>query len=44
MATFGKSIDKLKSVVAQAIGDLPADDDCSCRRSLDGLKLPFDLP
>ena len=44
MATFGKSIDQLKSVMAELISELPADDDCSCRRSLDGLELPFPLP
>lgn len=44
MATFGASIDRLKSVMTEAISTLPTDDDCSCRRSLDGLKLPFELP
>jgi 5'-methylthioadenosine phosphorylase len=44
MATFGASIDKLKAVVATAIESLPLDDDCSCRRSLDGMALPFELP
>jgi 5'-methylthioadenosine phosphorylase len=44
LATFGASIDKLKAVVAAAIAGLPNDDDCSCRRSVDGLTLPFELP
>jgi 5'-methylthioadenosine phosphorylase len=44
MATFGKSIDQLRTVVAAAIAELPIDVDCSCRRSLDGLQLPFALP
>jgi 5'-methylthioadenosine phosphorylase len=43
LATFGASIDKLKAVVAATIEALPSDD-CSCRHSLDGLALPFDLP
>ncbi|MFI7588797.1 S-methyl-5'-thioadenosine phosphorylase [Spongisporangium articulatum] len=44
METFAKSIEALKAVVAQVISDLPADDECSCRHSLDGLELPFELP
>ena len=44
MVTFGKSIDRLRSVMAELIAGLPTDDDCSCRRSLDGLELPFPLP
>ena len=44
MATFEGSIDRLKSVMTEVISTLPTDDDCSCRRSLDGLKLPFELP
>jgi 5'-methylthioadenosine phosphorylase len=44
MVTFGKSIDQLRSVVTAVIAELPSDDDCACRRSLDGLELPFPLP
>jgi 5'-methylthioadenosine phosphorylase len=44
MVTFGKSIDRLRALMAEVIENLPADDDCSCRRSVDGLTLPFDLP
>jgi 5'-methylthioadenosine phosphorylase len=44
LATFAESIDKLKTVVTGVIKNLPTDDDCSCRRSLDGLELPFALP
>lgn len=44
LATFGASIGRLKAVVAAVIEGLPADDDCSCRHSLDGLELPFELP
>lgn len=44
LATFAAGIDRLKSVMAQVIAILPADDDCSCRHSLDGLALPFTLP
>jgi 5'-methylthioadenosine phosphorylase len=44
MATFGKSIDRLKAVVSEVIRTLPVDGDCSCQHSLDGLPLPFELP
>jgi 5'-methylthioadenosine phosphorylase len=44
LKTFAASIDRLKAVVAKAIETLPTDDDCTCRHSLDGLPLPFDLP
>jgi 5'-methylthioadenosine phosphorylase len=44
LATFGTSVERLKSVLADAVAQLPTDDDCSCRHALDGLPLPFDLP
>jgi 5'-methylthioadenosine phosphorylase len=44
MRTFAASIDKLKAVVAATVAALPSDDDCPCRRSLDGLTLPIELP
>lgn len=43
-AVFATSVDKLKRVVAATALALPTDDDCSCRRSLDGMALPFPLP
>ena len=44
MATFGKSIDRLRSLMGEVISKLPSDGDCSCQRSVDGLELPFELP
>ncbi len=44
MATFGRSVDRLKGVLAAAVAELPSDDACACRHALDGLPLPFDLP
>jgi 5'-methylthioadenosine phosphorylase len=41
---FSASVDRLKAVLADAVAALPADGDCPCRRSLDGIKLPFPLP
>jgi 5'-methylthioadenosine phosphorylase len=49
LKVFAQSLDGLKEVLRSAIGEMPApeDDDsatCSCRRALDGLRLPFALP
>jgi 5'-methylthioadenosine phosphorylase len=49
LRVFASSLDGLKAVLRSAIGSMPAPEDdesatCSCRRSLDGLKLPFALP
>jgi 5'-methylthioadenosine phosphorylase len=34
---FGRSIERLKSLLAEVIGRLPkADEDCTCRHALDG--------
>jgi 5'-methylthioadenosine phosphorylase len=45
LEVFAGNIERLKSLLRRVIGSLPAtDDDCSCRHSLDGLALPFDLP
>lgn len=49
LTVFASNVERLKGVLRDAIGQLPAHEDdatatCSCRRSLDGLKLPFTLP
>ena len=48
LAAFAGNVDRLKDVVARAIGALPAPEDgetgCRCRTALDGLRLPFELP
>jgi 5'-methylthioadenosine phosphorylase len=44
MATFGASIERLKAMLAATVESLPADDACACRRALDGIPLPFELP
>ncbi|WP_246187012.1 S-methyl-5'-thioadenosine phosphorylase [Microlunatus speluncae] len=46
---FGANIDRLKILLRQVIERLPqdegdADATCQCRRALDGLTLPFELP
>jgi 5'-methylthioadenosine phosphorylase len=49
LKVFARSLDGVKAVLRSAIAALPgAEEDsvatCSCRRSLDGLRLPFALP
>jgi 5'-methylthioadenosine phosphorylase len=46
LAQFRGSIERLKQLLAATVGRLPVNDaaTCSCRRSLDGLPLPFELP
>jgi 5'-methylthioadenosine phosphorylase len=44
MEVFAKSIGRLKTVISLAVAGLPTDDDCLCRQSLDGQRLPFELP
>lgn len=44
LAQFGQSIEALKKLLMTAVAVLPADDECPCRHSLDGLPLPFELP
>jgi 5'-methylthioadenosine phosphorylase len=49
LEVFAHSLEGVKTLLKSAIGSMPAYEDdvsatCACRRSLDGLKLPFDLP
>ena len=49
LRVFARSIDGLKAVLRSAVALMPAAEDdatatCSCRRSLDGLRLPITLP
>jgi 5'-methylthioadenosine phosphorylase len=49
LEVFARNIEGLKSVLEQAVSALPAAEPdntarCGCRRSLDGLRLPFTLP
>jgi 5'-methylthioadenosine phosphorylase len=49
LKVFARSLDGLKSLLRSAIVVMPAVEDdgsatCACRRSLDGLRLPIDLP
>jgi 5'-methylthioadenosine phosphorylase len=49
LATFAAAMPGFKALIADTVGRLPAaesdgDASCACRRSLDGLTLPFALP
>lgn len=49
LKVFADNVEHLKSVLRDAIGQLPAHEDdasatCPCRRTLDGLTLPIELP
>jgi 5'-methylthioadenosine phosphorylase len=44
IATFGRTVDRLKVLLQDVVVRLPGDDACSCRHALDGLTLPFELP
>jgi 5'-methylthioadenosine phosphorylase len=42
---FAANIAKVRELLIDVIAALPPTEaDCTCRHSLDGLKLPFDLP
>jgi 5'-methylthioadenosine phosphorylase len=43
-ATFAGNTAKLRSVLLAAVAALPRDRTCPCSRSLDGIKLPMELP
>jgi 5'-methylthioadenosine phosphorylase len=49
LAVFAKNVDGLKQVLRSALTAMPAEEPdetaaCSCRRALDGITLPFELP
>jgi 5'-methylthioadenosine phosphorylase len=41
---FGANISRLRSLLIQAVEELPQERNCPCPHALDGLKLPFELP
>jgi 5'-methylthioadenosine phosphorylase len=45
LRVFAENVGTVRDLLVDAVARLPAADaDCSCRRALDGQKLPFDLP
>lgn len=43
-AMFAANIDRLKTLLADAIAELPPHEPCPCNTWLDGIELPFELP
>lgn len=41
---FGENTERLRGVLLDAIAALPSERDCPCPHSLDGIKLPIELP
>ncbi|WP_119727200.1 S-methyl-5'-thioadenosine phosphorylase [Thermomonospora amylolytica] len=41
---FAQNVDRLRTLVVRLIETLPADRSCPCPRTLDGMKLPIELP
>jgi 5'-methylthioadenosine phosphorylase len=41
---FGENTERLRGLLLDAIAALPAERNCPCLHSLDGIKLPFELP
>jgi 5'-methylthioadenosine phosphorylase len=41
---FSANISRLRELIVKVIGDLPLERTCACQKSLDGLKLPLELP
>ena len=44
LRVFAANVERLKNLVLDVVPALPTDDDCPCRRALDGLTLPIALP
>ena len=49
LRVFARNVDDLKTVLASTIAEMPAAEDdatatCACRRALDGITLPIELP
>jgi 5'-methylthioadenosine phosphorylase len=45
LRVYAENVGTVRDLLVDAVARLPAADaDCSCRRALDGQKLPFDLP
>jgi 5'-methylthioadenosine phosphorylase len=41
---FAANMYRLRELIVTVAGDLPLERSCGCQKSLDGLKLPFELP
>ena len=41
---FAQNTERLRAALLRVVTELPSDDDCECRRALDGITLPLELP
>jgi 5'-methylthioadenosine phosphorylase len=44
LEVFARNVERLRALLGRVVPALPADDECPCRHSLDGQRLPFALP
>lgn len=44
LRVFSRNVARLRDLVFEIVSALPAERDCPCPRSLDGISLPFELP
>jgi 5'-methylthioadenosine phosphorylase len=44
LRVFAQNVDRLRTLVGDIVAALPAERDCACPHTLDGLKLPPELP
>ncbi len=43
-ATFGRNIDRLRTILTGVLGRLPGLEDCECSSWADGIELPYEVP
>ena len=41
---FAENTERLRATLLRIVAELPQDDDCACRRALEGIPLPLELP
>ena len=44
LRVFAENVDRLRTLIAEVVTKLPTERDCPCPHTLDGLKLPVELP
>ncbi len=44
LRVFAENVERLRALITDVVAALPADDHCACRHSLDGVRVPLELP
>ena len=44
MRVFAENVTRLRTLIGDIVAALPTERDCPCPHTLDGLKLPLELP